>query len=205
MNRIALIAALALVSVACSKGDKGEQGSPGLKGDTGATGATGPVGPVGPVGPPGGRGYVWLDSTGAFVAPFADVWFAHWIDPSTGLLWEINTTDGHSAVGRWELAGVVSAKYFTSTDCTGTAYVSADWLVPNVTVEVTTTGTPTYYKVPATAPTSAAVDTNSKYDEPTANCATAAFTLTAGVPVTALTSVTKPTRPYTPPLHVASP
>lgn len=97
----------------------GSAGPQGDRGPAGAEGAQGPAGERGEVGPQGlsaVRGLQWVDATGALVGDQLT-----YVD-AAGVLWPI---DPETASVRLVDLHLTSNRLYTSTDCSGVAYVVA--------------------------------------------------------------------------------
>ncbi len=109
-------------------GPQGLQGVAGSKGDTGLQGPIGLAGAAGPVGATGpSSGYVLLDANNNIIGPY--------IFSSSSTILEINknfyqvpvTSTGFTTINNYIAS--TNQTYFTSNDCSGTAYYGA----PNFT------------------------------------------------------------------------
>jgi hypothetical protein len=192
-----------------TQGPPGPQGPMGYSGGTGPTGATGPQGPQGaqglqgPPGPPGpasdagaGASVAWKDANGNAMSVISSFNLGIlWAD-SSGYIWQIRPdgtltgSDGSSASSNFQTF------FFTSTDCSGTAYVKAfygRWVIylPGSSIQP--------YAFPdAGAATS--INAQSEGTGPGPSCGTTGGFQMSAVPFSTLVAVTAPAVP-TPPYH----
>jgi hypothetical protein len=208
LPRFVLLASIALL--AC--GGDGSTGPAGPAGPAGAAGTAGPQGPAGltgSAGPPGSTGdagahvaaLVWKDRNGAIVhvvGSIQTVLGTEWlIADSAGFVW---LTDGYGTISP-VVAASAPTVFFTSTDCSGTAYFDST-LLPRM-VQAYDSDLGSYRTMPSdVAP--AAINYGSTRVVGQA-CTTMSGTtrastvlLTASMPATA---IVKPTSLYAPPLH----
>jgi hypothetical protein len=144
---------------------------------------------------------VWRDATGAFVALATELDGGIWLDPN-GRAWAWDSMTYVDSKARWTLRGFAYAD-FSELDCAGVAYVRAGFLFPGLVVEVGSTSGSSYYAVPDSAlPAPATVTYASSWLWETGVCSNWSGTMSA-IPVSALTSITKPSFPFTPPFHVS--
>jgi hypothetical protein len=120
---------MACVMIGCVESAPGGSGAQGPKGDPGPMGPPGPQGPPGiqgPVGPAGSSdGLIYVDADGREVGPAYSIMT---VDVH-GLVWIMDT----ETVRTGELNGIpypAVSPYYTTTDCSGTVYVSAAPLTP---------------------------------------------------------------------------
>lgn len=114
------------------KGDTGPMGLAGLRGDVGPKGDkgdTGPKGETGPKGDPGSsasaRGFRWVATNGAELrqSPF----LTNWVTRVGALVIPITPGEMAQSGDTWSLIsfGHLGYLYYSETDCTGQAYVTA--------------------------------------------------------------------------------
>lgn len=110
------IAVLLLVGCTGATGPAGPQGALGEPGERGPAGAQGERGEAGPQGVGAARGLRWVDASGALVGDQLI-----YVDDA-GVLWPI---DPETARVKMIDLQLLSNRLFTSSDCSGSAYVPA--------------------------------------------------------------------------------
>lgn len=193
---ILLTSSLMACVLACTDGIRGEAGPQGPKGEQGAQG---------PQGLPGSDGtsphVVWKDATGVAVErvaaalplgdfPLSDYTLGYFDEQ--GYLWALSVFDGNF------YSTFTALPYYTTTDCSGTAYFPLSTLyfpTPRAVFDVPTIG---YRAFPDSWPAGATISAASRRNfagacEPVSSSPYA-------VPIPPL-ALTPPTTDLTPPLH----
>lgn len=196
-----LVVVAVVVVMGCSsgavgpKGDTGAQGAQGERGPAGTAGAqgaagvagpqgaTGPQGPTGPAGTATG-GRVWVDAAGAVVG--AD---ATWADPG-GVLWQIDLETGAAKP-------LGAFTFFGQAGCTGVEYVGVPGAPAGYAFEVSSGGT-----TRARDTTTQGMERNIVAQQfGTCSNAGMPYSRAVSVPLTSTRVITRPTSPFTGPLH----
>lgn len=109
------------------------QGEPGPRGPVGDVGPAGPVGARGPDGPPGVPGtgsgsIVWKDAAGV-ITGLGDRLM---VVDSGGLFWFLDPETAQPNLAQHLYGPSAQTKYFTTTDCSGSAYLIGPLAPPRI-------------------------------------------------------------------------
>ncbi len=191
--------------VAGEAGPPGPSGPQGEAGPAGAPGDAGPSGPPGEAGSPGITGFVWKDAVGAQVrVVFPTSWAppSLFVADSLNYVWRVSSISGVIVPARDDLDGANAMTFkYTSTDCSGTAYVSVEEVAYPAGFTFRVTGDARYR---ALSPTTVPASIQQRSFLGGSGCSTSSATSIWAVPEsTTLPSaaITKPASLLTPPVH----